>query len=194
MFTGIIRKVADVKNAAGKNGSLFLVIEKPDKWKIKPGDSIATDGVCLTVKSIGSRDYLTELMSETLAKTTFGKVLPKKVNLEPALTLADPLGGHLLMGHVDAIGVVREMSKHGASRILKINFPAKFAKFVVPKGAIAVDGISLTVVDAGKNWFTASVVDYTIKHTTLGKKKEGELANLEFDIIAKYLKRIYEKG
>lgn len=190
MFSGIIKAVAQVRKAKKKNGSLFLIIEKPKGWIIKPGESIATNGVCLTVKKVNKDDYLTELMPQTLKKTSFGKQIPQKVNLEQSLRLVDKLGGHLVLGHVDAVGKMQNIIWKDTSKIYRFSFPKKFAKLIAEKGSIAVDGISLTVVDVGKDWFTVSLVDYTTRHTTLGKKKIGDLVNLEFDIIAKYLEKL----
>lgn len=194
MFTGIIKAVAKIKGAKHKNRSLFLTIEKPKGWQIKAGDSISTDGACLTVKKNTGNQYLAELMPETLAKTTFGKVMPKKVNLERSMSLKDLLDGHLVMGHIDTVGKIVSVKKVGTSKVYKIEFPRKFSMLVVSKGAIAVDGISLTVVEAsplllrkGEGWFTVSLVQYTTKNTTLGDKKISDIVNLEFDILAKYL-------
>lgn len=199
MFSGIIKAVAKIKNREIKNSSLFLTVTKPKKWQIKPGDSICSDGACLTVKKVYKNTYLTELMPETLNKTYFGLAKYDYLNLEPALKFNSVLDGHLVTGHVDAIGRITKITLQGNSKIYKINFPKKFAKYVVAKGSIAVDGISLTVVAVGQNWFTISLVDYTLQNTTIGQKKTGDLVHLEFDILTKYLdklihhKNFYEK-
>lgn len=190
MFTGIIQAIARVKKSEMKNGSLFLTIEKPKKWKIKPGDSIATDGVCLTVKKSIGQVYITELMRETLDRTYFSKIIPKKVNVEQSLTLSNTLDGHLVLGHIDAVGSIIDIKKRGQSKIYTFSFPKKFAKLIASKGSIAVDGISLTVVDVGKDSFMVSFVDYTLSHTTIGEKMIGDCVNLEFDILAKYISRL----
>lgn len=190
MFTGIIQATAVVKKTARKGASLFLTIQKPTGWKIRAGDSLCTNGACLTVSKVSKDTFQTDLMPETLQKTVFGKQVPKKVNLEPSLRPSDRIGGHLVFGHVDAIGKIESVKKHGPARIFKITFPKKFSNLVAEKGSIAVDGISLTVIDVRKNWFTVSLVDYTLQHTTLGDKQVGDLVNLEFDVIAKYLARM----
>lgn len=190
MFTGIIKATTRVKKHERKRGSLFLTLQTPKNWKVKPGNSIATNGVCLTVKTVGRGFYTTELMDETLKKTTFGPAVPRKVNVERSLRLTDFLDGHLLQGHVDGTGKILKIEQKGSSKIYKFSFPQAFRKLLAPKGSIGVDGISLTVVDVGKGWFTVSLVDYTIKHTTLGQKKLDEWVNLEFDMIAKYLKQL----
>ncbi len=190
MFTGIIRATAEVKKAEHKDGSLFLTITIPKGWRIKSGDSIAADGVCLTVKKVDKNDYITGLMPETLKRTYFGKVIPKELNLERSLRLLDRIDGHLVSGHVDAIGKIQTIKPVGHAKIYKISFPEKFGKLVTEKGSVAVDGISLTVVGASGNWFSVSLVDYTLSHTTLGRKQPGDMVNLEFDMIAKYLRTL----
>jgi riboflavin synthase len=193
MFSGIIQAITSVEKSAVKNGSLFLTFQKPKGWKIKLGDSIATNGVCLTVQSLTKNSYTTELMPETLERTTFGKNVPQEVSLEPSLTLATLMDGHLVQGHVDTMGTIIAITPKGRSRIYKIRFPKKYTHLVAEKGAITVDGVSLTVVDAQKDFFTVSLVDYTIEHTTLGNKKTGEMVNLEFDVFAKYIARMLKK-
>ncbi len=193
MFSGIIQTICKVETRATKNGSLFLTIEKPKGWKIKPGDSIATNGVCLTVKTLNGKKYTTELMPETLERTTFGQIVPKLVNLEPSLTLNTLMDGHLVLGHVDTIGTITKLQDKGRSRIYTVRFPKKYSNLVVEKGSITIDGISLTIVGCGKDFLTVSLVDYTIQHTTLGAKKIGEAVNLEFDIMAKYVARMLKK-
>ena len=191
MFSGIIKTISKIEKQEEKNKSLFLSISKPKKWKIKAGDSICTDGACLTVKKVNKETYITELMPETLNKTYFNKNNYKYVNLEKSLKLNDLLDGHLVTGHIDAIGKIEKISKQGNSKIYQISFPNKFTKYVADKGSISVDGISLTVVECKKNKFTISLVDFTLKNTTIGQKKVNDLVHLEFDIIAKYLDKIY---
>ena len=187
MFTGIIQTIARVKDSERKKGSLFFTIAKPNGWRLKAGDSVATNGVCLTVKQVAANAYTTELMTETLRATSFGQEIPGKVNLERPLTLKSFLDGHLVLGHVDAVGKIKKIERKGAMKLFSISYPAKFRKLVVAKGSVAVDGISLTLVDAKKDWFSVALVDYSLKHTTMGDKRGGELVNLEFDIIGKYL-------
>ena len=189
MFTGIIQHVGVIKKTERRQGSLFLTVTAPRGWKFKPGDSIAADGVCLTVQKVSKGFYTTELMPETLKKTTFGKSFPATVNLERPLKFGARLDGHLVQGHVDGVGKIEAVKKNGLSHVVAISFPQRFKKLIVSKGSIAVDGVSLTVVRVKKNVFSVALVSYTIKHTTLGKKKAGDLVNLEFDILRKYAKR-----
>ena len=193
MFTGIIKNIATIKKQQTIGGSLFLAIETPKDWRVQQGDSIATNGVCLTVKEVGVDFYTTELMPETLNKTTFGKSVPTRVNLEYSLTLQDPLGGHLVLGHVDTIGTITKIERAQASKIYHFSCPKSFGALIAEKGSIAVDGISLTIVEASDAFFTVSLVDYTLSRTTLGEKQEGDLVNIEFDVLAKYIARALER-
>ncbi len=187
MFTGIIRAVAGIKKAERKGGSLLLVITTPKGWRLKPGESVSTDGACLTIAKVGRGFYECSLMPETLSKTTFGIVTPQRVNLETSLKLGGTIDGHLVTGHVDAVGKIMDVVLKDESRILEIQFPREFRHLVAAKGSITVDGISLTVVEVARGTFTVSLVEYTLSHTTLGDKQAGDLVNLEFDILAKYV-------
>ncbi len=193
MFSGIISSIGTIKKTERNNDSLFFTIERPKKWSIKPGDSIATNGVCLTVRTVGKHDYTTELMTETLQTTTFGKIIPKRVNLERPLTLQTPLDGHLVLGHVDTVGTIKSITPRGRSTVSTITFPARYGRWVAEKGSITVDGIGLTVVGVKNSSFMVSLVDYTLEHTTLGDKKVGDLVNVEFDVVVKYVQRMVKK-
>lgn len=187
MFTGIIEHKAKVLESKRKPSGLVLSIQKPAGWKLKLGDSVATDGACLTVKALAKNSYEAELMKETLSKTSFGKKAPMTVNLERPLKWGSRLDGHIVLGHVDTVGVIKKITKQGSSKVFSISFPAKTKKLVVSKGSVAVDGISLTVASAKKNLFSVALVPYSLKHTTLGDKKVGDLVNIEFDILGKYV-------
>ncbi len=191
MFTGIIKKLSTVENIARKKGSLFVAINIPGGWKVWQGESISINGVCSTVKNLNKKNFEVEYMPETIKKTTAGNFKKDTiVNLEKSLKLNDLVDGHLVQGHVDTTGEIMDIKKLGNSWILKIKFPKKFSKFIAEKGSIAVDGISLTVVDTGKNWFTVSLVSYTLENTNLGKIKAGDEVNIETDILAKYLDKL----
>ncbi len=188
MFAGIITNTAKIKSHSAKKGSLYLHIEKPAKWKLSVGESINTDGVCLTVTKINRGDYEVELMSETLKKTIFGKTIPSRVNLERSLALGDKISGHFVTGHVDGVGTIEKIISRGTSKHFSISYPKEFRKLLAAKGSITVDGVSLTVVEVTPKHFSVALLPYTLKHTTLGAKKSGEPVNLEFDILAKYAK------
>ena len=206
MFTGIIKSVGKVVKAEKKGGSLYLTIQKPKtdgkSWKIKLGDSISTDGVCLTVAKIASGAYTCELMEETLRKSYFGSYTPKSVNLEQSMRLGDRLDGHFVLGHVDTVGKIISIEKSKSGTVYVITYPKAFSPLVVAKGSITMNGISLTVVDSEPKallWaspkqgfgpvvaFSVSLVDYSLKHTTMKEKEVGDPVNLEFDILGKYL-------
>ena len=192
MFSGIISAIAKIEKSQMKNGSLFLTIQKPRGWRVKPGDSIATDGICLTVKSIKRNTYTTELMDETLKKTIFGKKIPKTVNVEKSLGVSSLLDGHIVQGHIDTTGKIAQIKKIGKSKLITFSYPKEFSHLIAPKGSIAIDGISLTIVEAKMGACTVSFVDYTLQHTTMGKKNVNDPVNIEFDIIAKYLYIFYK--
>ncbi|MCK5591989.1 MAG: riboflavin synthase, partial [Candidatus Pacebacteria bacterium] len=175
MFTGIIKKLSSVENVSSDNGSLFVTIRIPKNWKVWKGESIAINGVCSTVKSLTKKDFIVEYMPETIKKTTvenFKKGGP--VNLEKSLRMNDLLDGHLVQGHIDTTGRILEIKKVRGSKVIKIKIPVSFMKFVADKGSITVDGTSLTVVKAGKDWFTISLVSYTLENTNLGTVEVGD--------------------
>lgn len=190
MFTGIIREVAPVLSFASQDGSLIIEIETPKGWTLSPGDSVATNGVCLTVKQVNPASYTAELMAETLRRTSFGAAVPKRVNLELPMRLSDRLDGHLVQGHVDTTGNILAIEPAGNSRLYTISFPAQYAAQIVEKGSITVDGVSLTVVKLSDDQFSVSLVEYTLTHTTLQDKAVGDTVNLEFDMIAKYVAKL----
>lgn len=194
MFTGIVRKLSAVEKISKTKNSLFVFIRTPKGWKIIKGDSISVNGVCSTVRAADRHNFEVEYMPETIKKSSAGSF--KKgtvVNLEKSLRVNDLLDGHLVMGHVDTVGMVKEIKKVKQSVVLKISIPIKFMKFIAEKGSVAIDGISLTVVETGKNWFTVSLVSYTLENTKLGTIKIGEEVNIETDILAKYLNKLIVK-
>lgn len=190
MFTGIIEATALVKKSARRRGALVLTIQTPRGWRLKPGQSLDTNGACLTVSKVGKSFYQTELMGETLARTTFGKTIPARVNLERSLTLQSPLDGHLVLGHADTVGRVASIIRQSGAVVYRISFPKKFSPLVAAKGSIAIDGVSLTVVQVGRGWCSVALVGYTLERTTLGEKRVGGLVNVEFDVLAKYVSRL----
>lgn len=194
MFTGIIQKFSTVEKVADKNGSLFVVIKKPKGWKVWLGQSIAINGVCSTVKKITASSFEVEYMPETIAKTTVGNYKAGSVvNLETSLKLSDLLDGHLVQGHVDTVGKIIEIKPVKQSVVLKIKTPAKYMKYIADKGSVALDGISLTVVATGRDWFSVSLVSFTLQNTNLGQVKVGETVNIETDVLAKYLEKLNRK-
>ena len=188
MFTGIIEESGVVKNIARKGDITALSIQS-DKCveDAKVGDSIAVNGVCLTVVKIESKILTFELLVETAKLTNLGKLsVGKKVNAERSLKAGDRLSGHFVTGHIDCVGVIRNKSYASGNLCFEIAIPAKFSKYVVPKGSVAVDGISLTVVNKRSNIFTVYIIPHTLRSTTLSFKGPSSEVNIECDILAKY--------
>ncbi len=187
MFTGIVEEVGKVSLA--QSGGLVIDASKVLQG-MEPGSSIAVNGVCLTVTSFGDRSLSIDIMPETLKLTNLGWLgVGDEVNLERALTLEKQIGGHLVQGHIDDTGRVTSVARDGEAVIIRIQAPSQVTLYIVKKGFIAVDGVSLTVVDNDASSFLVSIVGYTREHTTLGSKKVSDLVNLEVDIIAKYVER-----
>jgi riboflavin synthase len=191
MFTGIVEEIGIVKETSRDH----LAFEAHKVLEgIKVGDSIAVNGVCLTVVSLENHGFSVNVMPETLRCTNLGRLhYSDQVNLERALVLGGRLGGHLVLGHVDDTGEVRDVTSEEAARIMKISAPAKLMPYMVDKGFITVDGVSLTIVDFDDFSFVVSLVAYTMEHTTLGRKRPGDVVNLEIDILAKYVECLKER-
>jgi riboflavin synthase len=188
MFTGIVEEVARVTSVqSGK-----LVISASGVLRgIELGGSIAVNGVCLTITSFSTSSFSVDIMLETLRQTNLGLLAAgDEVNLERPLTLEKPLGGHLVQGHVDDTGRVVSITWEGEAMLFRFEAPNEVMGYVVGKGFIAVDGVSLTVVAKDASSFEVSVVGFTRKHTTLGSRRVGDLINLEVDIIAKYVEQL----
>jgi riboflavin synthase len=188
MFTGIVEEVGTVA-ACGEYGltmSATKVIED-----LKLGDSIAVNGACLTVVELEGEGFRVDLAPETLRRTSLGELsVGSAANLERPLAAGDRLGGHIVQGHVDATGRVRSIRPEGECYIFRVSVPKRLMPYVVEKGFIAVDGISLTVVKRGAASFTISVIPYTFSHTNLKNKSVGSRVNLEVDILAKYVESL----
>jgi riboflavin synthase len=186
MFTGIVEEVGKVVSTqAGR-----LVIAARETLKdVKPGGSVAVNGVCLTVTDFTATSFAFDVMAETLKRTNLGRLKSgDKVNLERPLGLGGEVGGHLVQGHIDDTGKVVAIAPEGES-IARFEAPPGVMRYVVPRGFIAVDGISLTVTEIQSNSFQVSLVDFTLKHTNLDGRKAGDRVNLEVDIIAKYVEQ-----
>jgi len=187
MFTGIIKKTAKIQQSEHRDGSLFLSIEKPSDWNIEPGASIATNGVCLTVRDVFDDYYTTELMSATLEQTTFGKNVPSIVNVEPSLSVGQLMDGHIVMGHVDSVGKITNIDTGDRSWKITVEFPIGDTHLVVDKGSVNLNGVSLTVAECTSNTLSVNLVDYTINHTTFKNTNVGDAINIEYDIVGKYI-------
>lgn len=191
MFTGIIEDVGKVKSIEKTGQTGRITVETSlDISAVRTGDSIAVNGACLTVTGLSAGSFTADVSSETLRVTTLGGLgTGDPVNIEPALTLGKPLGGHLVSGHVDGVGTVTAMEEKGQYIDLEVEVPEELAATLVKKGSVAVDGISLTVASLEGNRFTVAVIPHTVERTTLRSKRRGSEVNVETDIIGKYVER-----
>lgn len=195
MFTGIIEDVGEVKGIRGNDKGISLQISIPGFFDdIKIGDSISVNGVCLTAKVINGGTFSTDVSSETISKTTLGRFRAgERVNLERALRLSDRLGGHIVSGHIDGTARLKERRDEGESVRLSFSLDKELLRYVINKGSIAIDGISLTVNEVGDGGFTVNIIPHTAKNTTILDKKAGDEVNIEVDIIGKYVERLLGK-
>ncbi|MFI7612280.1 riboflavin synthase [Nonomuraea terrae] len=196
MFTGIVEELGEVTAVEKLNDSSRFRLRGPVVTEgAEHGDSIAVNGVCLTVVDLGDGEFTADVMAETLERSSLGALRPgSRVNLERPVAVGDRLGGHIVQGHVDATGTIVERKISDNWEVVKISLPASVARYVVEKGSITVDGVSLTVVDAGPDFFTVSLIPTTLALTTLGIKGPGDPVNLEVDVIAKYVERLLTPG
>jgi riboflavin synthase len=192
MFTGIVEELGTVAAIDDLTDAIRLTISASEVLEgTGLGDSIAVNGCCLTVVSVDGGAWTADVMKESLDKTSMGAVRPgDPVNLERAVTAEKRLGGHIVQGHVDGVGEVlrREPSEHW--EVVEISLPPGLARYLVDKGSITVDGVSLTVVEAGPTSFTVSLIPETLARTTLGRRRPGDRVNLEVDILAKHVEKL----
>jgi len=201
MFTGIVAELGEVAGIEHRGDAARLTI-RGDTDGVATGESIAVNGVCLTVTGILDGTFTADVMGETLDRTSLGALTPgAPVNLERSVRLADRMGGHLVQGHVDAIGTLISRSPKTHWDQVRVTLPASIARYVVHKGSICVDGVSLTVSALGPDqpdptagsWFEVSLIPETLKRTTLGTRQPGDPVNLEVDVIAKYVERLMDR-
>ncbi len=187
MFSGIVEGLCKANSVKREKDFSVIEIDLGKFAKgIKDGDSIAVNGACLTVAGMRKSRAKFEIMGETLKKTNFGMLRKgDKVNVERSLEFGQSIGGHFVLGHVDFIGEIKKEIAQDKNKTLWISFPGRFRKFIVPKGCVAVDGISLTVVNVGKDKFSIALIPYTLRKTTLGFKGADDKVNIELDYIAK---------
>jgi riboflavin synthase len=194
MFTGIVRELGRIVGADGDENGLALRVEAPVTAATTGiGDSISVDGVCLTAESVDDDGIRFHAVSETLGRTTLGGLaLGDAVNVEPALRAGEPLGGHLVQGHVDAVGWVRAVELDGDGRRVTFEAPADVLRYCVEKGSITVSGVSLTIATLDAGTFAVALVPHTLSVTTLGALDVGAPVNLEVDVLAKYVERLVQ--
>lgn len=193
MFTGIVQDVGRALRRESRGGDVRLVIacERLDLSAVRVGDSLSVQGCCLTATEVQGQTFAADVSRETLSLTTLGELeAGAPVNLEPSLRAGDALGGHLVSGHVDGVGRVVAVSGEARSRRLTIEAPAPLARYLAPKGSVAVDGVSLTINEVGAASFGVNIIPHTQTHTTLGALTAGSRVNLEVDQVARYLARL----
>ncbi|RJP68484.1 MAG: riboflavin synthase [Candidatus Abyssobacteria bacterium SURF_17] len=194
MFTGMIVEIGKIERVSPGEAYRLKIRAKKVLSNVERGDSISVDGACLTVVNFDGRGFDVDAMPETIEKTTLKYLrVGSPVNLEPALKLGDKMGGHWVTGHVDGTGKILNTRKAGNSILYEISAPKELSHYLVPKGSVAVDGISLTIIECSGEGFAIGLIPHTLQHTTLGTKGVGDHVNLETDIIGKYVHR-YIKG
>ncbi len=195
MFTGIVETIGTVREFIRQpSGARVTIHTAGIAGSARVGDSLAVDGACLTVSSTNGSSVVCDLSGETLARTTLGGLrVGMRVNLERPLRLGDAVGGHLVGGHVDGVGHVVARTPQGDWAVFRVRFPEGLTPLLVPKGSVAVDGISLTIAALAGQYFEVAVIPYTLQSTTLGEKRPGAQVNLEADLIGKYVMRLAEE-
>ena len=192
MFTGLIAELGTVERLAEGSTSCQLTVRAQKILPgVKIGDSIAVNGVCLTVVHLQGNRFTADVMPETVRRTTLRQLQPgDRVNLEKALRPTDGLDGHIVQGHVEGVGTIREISPEGNALAYHIETPKELLRYIVEKGSVAIDGISLTVTETDDTGFSVSLIPHTAKMTTLGYKSVGDSVNLETDILARYVEKM----
>ena len=193
MFTGIIEETGTVKSIRINGNLLKIAINSKNLVKdLKLGESVCVNGACLTVTDIEKSSFLVDVLPETASKTNLGSLkISENVNLERALKVSDRFSGHIVSGHVDATGTIKSITRCLDSIKMTVAYPRSLSNYIVDKGSITLDGISLTVSSLAHDSFTVNVIPYTIKTTTVGKKKIGDKVNLEGDILGKYVEKLF---
>lgn len=196
MFTGLVEETGRIASKVRSGKGIRIRIVPDFELKLAPGDSVAVDGVCLTVEKIRGKEFELFLSDETLRRTKFGKSLVTglRVNLERPMTPEKMFGGHLVTGHVDTVGKLERTSRTGEGTLWEISISEKrYMRYLVEKGSVAVDGVSLTVVSLLPSGFTIALIPFTLQNTNFRERKRGDLLNIEFDIIGKYIERFLEE-
>ncbi len=187
MFTGLVQATGTIASLG--DGRLSVQVQPP--LELAEGDSVAVNGVCLTAVEVGEDGFRADVMPETLRHTALGALAEAdRVNLELPLRASDRLGGHVVQGHVDGVGTIESVEEDGFARVLRIASSPELLRYVVEKGSIAVDGVSLTVADVDDEAFAVSLIPETLERTTLGAAAPGRQVNLEVDLIAKYVEKL----
>ncbi|MBU6158082.1 MAG: riboflavin synthase [Bacteroidetes bacterium] len=190
MFTGIIESMGTIESILPSEENLSFIISSPISRELKPDQSVAHNGVCLTVESVEGNQHRITAVKETLDKTNLGSwKVHDKINLERCLSLSDRLDGHIVQGHVDCTGICIQKSAAGGSWVYSFEIPKEHAGLIVEKGSICLNGISLTLFDVQTHQFSVTIIPYTFEHTSIQQVEVGHQVNIEFDIIGKYILR-----
>jgi riboflavin synthase len=194
VFTGIVEEMGRVAAVQRDGEDLRLTIEAGLARELSPGGSVAVSGVCLTAVDPGETSFTADLSPETVSRSSLGALAEgDSVNLELPLRPTDRLGGHIVQGHVDAVGAIEASSDNGASRDMRVSAPAELLRYVVEKGSVTIDGVSLTVTEVDDTGFSVSLIPETLERTTLGSGSPGRPVNLEVDVIAKHVEKLLER-
>ena len=194
MFTGLVQDLGRVAAVESTPDGVRLAVATRLAGEIRAGDSVAVNGVCLTATQVLDGRFTADVMRETLRRSSLAEVGDgSPVNLELPLRATDRLGGHVVQGHVDGVGAVRAVRDDGFARVVSIAAPPQLLRYVVEKGSIAVDGVSLTVADVAGDGFSVALIPETLERTTLGRAAPGRVVNLEVDVLAKYVERLLER-
>jgi riboflavin synthase len=191
MFTGIVENQGSVVRLMRRGGGARLEVRAPEIVpELQIGDSVAVNGACVTVTEKNSEAFACDLVPETVARTNLGILdVGEEVNLERPVRAADRLGGHIVQGHVDAVGLVRSRRRVGAQEVLEVTVPFELTRYLAPQGSVSLDGVSLTVVAVDRDRFRVALIPHTVAVTTLGRKGQGASVNVEVDVISKYVER-----
>jgi riboflavin synthase len=191
VFTGLVHEMGTVEGLRRSNGGVRLSVSARLADGLTPGDSVAVNGVCLTATSAGEGTFEAEVMNETLERSSLGAAGPgMRLNLELSLRSGEPFGGHIVQGHVDGVGQVAAVQPDGFAHRVRVEAEPDLLRYVVSKGSIAVDGVSLTVAEVEERSFTVSLIPETLQRTNLGAAQAGTRVNLEVDIVAKYVEKL----
>jgi riboflavin synthase len=195
MFTGLVADLGTVRAVDATPDGVRMAVATRLAGELSEGDSVAVNGVCLTATAVADGTFAADVMHETLRRSSLAEVAEgSPVNLELPLRAADRLGGHVVQGHVDGVGAVRDVRDDGFARVVTIAAPPELLRYVVEKGSIAVDGVSLTVAGIGRDWFAVSLIPETLERTNLGAAQPGVPVNLEVDVLAKYVEKLVGAG
>lgn len=188
VFTGIVRAMGRVLGMRPNRTGARLELSRPLRFPVRQGDSVCVNGVCLTASSVAARSIAFDLVRETLSRSNLGELKAGEgVNLEPSLTLRDPIGGHFVLGHVDAVCAILSKDPLGEGALLRVEAPSEATSMLAVKGSVALDGVSLTLTRVEQGLFEAALVPHTLRHTTLGRKGRGARLNVEVDVLARYV-------